>query len=62
MWAERRDLPVVEVLEAVSVFAQPELLVTSDEEVGSIPFYSSATPDTSTIISPFPQVFSSPSR
>lgn len=56
MWAERRDYPVVEVLEAASVFAQPGLLVTEDEQVGSIPFYSEATPDTSTIISPFPRV------
>jgi hypothetical protein len=56
MWAERREFPVVDVLDAVQVFAQPQLLITEDEQVGSVSFYSEASPDTSTIISPFPRV------
>jgi hypothetical protein len=53
VWAERRDLPTAEVVDALQVFAQPELLLTEDEEVRSVSFNSEATPDTSTIISPF---------
>lgn len=56
MWAERRELPVIEVVDAVRVFAQPELLVTQDETVPSVSFGTDAAPDTSTIISPFPRL------
>jgi hypothetical protein len=33
--AERRDFPVVDVIEALEVFAQPELLMTDDKRVGA---------------------------
>ncbi len=56
MWAERRNHPVGEVLNAVQVFAQPQLLVSEDEQVGSVPFYSETVPVTSTVISPFPRL------
>lgn len=56
IWAERRDLPTIDVVEAVQAFAQPELLVTEDDTVGSISFATDAQPDTSTVISPFPRL------
>jgi hypothetical protein len=31
--AERRDFPVVDVIEAIAVFGQPELLTTDDKQV-----------------------------
>ena len=55
MWAERRDASVMDVVEAVRVFAQPELLVTQDELVPSVSFATTAAPDTLTVISPFPR-------
>jgi hypothetical protein len=54
MWAQRRERPIVDVVEAAKVFAQPELLVTHDETVTSVSFDTQAQPDTSTVISPFP--------
>jgi hypothetical protein len=54
-WAERRDLPVVDVVEAVRVFAQPELLVSTEETVGSVSLACDTSPDASTVISPFPR-------
>jgi hypothetical protein len=32
--AERRDFPVIDVIEAIGIFGQPELLVTDDKQVG----------------------------
>jgi hypothetical protein len=32
--AERRDFPVLGVIEAIKIFGQPELLVTDDKQVG----------------------------
>lgn len=55
MYAERRALPVVDVLDAAKVFAQPELLETQDEQVASVAFNSDAEPGTGTLISPFPR-------
>jgi hypothetical protein len=54
MWVERREHPVVEVVEVAKVFAQPKLLVTQGGVVGTTSFDTDATPGTSTIISPFP--------
>jgi hypothetical protein len=59
MWAERRELPVVDVLLAAQVFAQPELLVTQDATAASVSFQSQHAPDTSTVISPFPRLHDS---
>jgi hypothetical protein len=55
MYAERRDLPVVDVVDAAKVFAQPELLQTQDEQVASVSFDTDAEPGTGTLISPFPR-------
>jgi hypothetical protein len=54
VYIERRDFPVVDVLDAVAKFGQPELLHTSDEKVDAVEFYSRGNPGTSTIVSPFP--------
>lgn len=53
IYVERRDHPVVDVLEATQKFAQPELLYTDRETVDSIAFRGSASPGTSTVVSPF---------
>jgi hypothetical protein len=55
MYVERRDFPVLDVLDAVRKFGQPELLDTSDETVESVAWRHDATPGTSTVISPFPR-------
>lgn len=55
MYVERRAFPVLDVLEATGKFAQPELLVTSDETVASVAFQSVAAPGTRTVVSPFPR-------
>jgi hypothetical protein len=54
VWAERRDLAVVDVVDAIASFSQPGLLVTEDEAVAAISFESETQPETSTLISPFP--------
>lgn len=56
IYVERRDFSVSEVLEAVSAFAQPELLYPSEEHVSSVDFQSSSDPSTSTILSPVPRI------
>jgi hypothetical protein len=55
IFVERRDFPVVEVIDATRKFAQPELLTTSTEVVSNIPFATTVAPGTSTIITPFPR-------
>ena len=55
MYVERRDFPVVEVLDALQVFEQPQLLVTSAETVSSELFNTVDVPGTSTMLSPFPR-------
>lgn len=56
MWAERREYPVLEVVDAVKIFAQPELLLTKDAQVSAISFDTQVEPGTSTMVSPFPSV------
>ena len=56
MYAERRTLPVVEVLDAAKFLAQPELLDTQDRRVATVAFNSDAEPGTGTLISPFPRL------
>lgn len=56
IYVERRAFSVREVLEAVSLFAQPELLHPSEEQVNSVGFQSSSTPNTSTMLSPVPRI------
>lgn len=52
IYAERREFPILEVVEATRKFAQPELLTTSTEVVPNVQFGTSAAPATSTIITP----------
>lgn len=54
VYAERREFPIGDVLEAIKKFAQPELLETSDETVQSVSFRGRIGPGTQTIISPTP--------
>jgi hypothetical protein len=56
MYVERRDFAVADVIRATRKFAQPELLTTSTETVPAVPFATTVTPGTSTIISPFPRM------
>jgi hypothetical protein len=59
MWVERRELPVVDVVDAVAAFAQPHLLETEGETVTAVPLDDKSTPPaTSTLISPFPLIMS----
>jgi hypothetical protein len=52
IYAERREFPILEVVEATRKFAQPELLTTSTEIVPNVQFGTTAVPATSTIITP----------
>ena len=52
IYAERREFPILEVVEATRKFAQPELLTTSTEIVPNVQFETTAVPATSTIITP----------
>ncbi|MCW2898257.1 MAG: hypothetical protein JWO67_522 [Streptosporangiaceae bacterium] len=54
IYSERRDYPVLDVLDATKKFGQPHLLETTTGTVISTPFQSELQPGTSTIISPFP--------
>ena len=54
IYAERRDYPVLEVIDATAAFAQPHLLDTTTETVDSRNFQADIAPGTSTIISPRP--------
>jgi hypothetical protein len=62
IFAERREFPIMEVVEATRKFAQPGLLTISTEIVSNIPFGTSATSATSTIITPIARTFSSPAK
>lgn len=55
VYVERRRFPAMDVLEAVETFAQPGLLVTEDETVDSVGYFTKASPGTSTIVGPFPR-------
>jgi hypothetical protein len=59
IFVERRDFPVMEVIEATRKFAQPELLTTSTEVVSNVPFATTVAPGTSTLITPFPRTSAS---
>jgi hypothetical protein len=58
IYAERRDFPIGDVIEAIRKFAQPELLTTSTETVRDVPFATTAVAATSTIITPIPRTSS----
>lgn len=54
VYVERRGYKVQEVLEAVSIFAQPGLLDTSTEDLDSVGFESDMNAETSTMLGPIP--------
>jgi len=62
IYAERREFPIVDVVEAIRKFAQPELLTTSTETVPNVPFATTAAAATSTIISPIPSTLNMPAE
>lgn len=56
LFVDRREFPVVDVLEATEKFSQPELLIPHEEQVGVVTLAGSNQPETSTMISPFPRL------
>jgi len=56
VYVERRDYTVQEVLDAVAIFAQPELLATSTEQLTSFDFDTSKMANTSTMLGPIPRL------
>ncbi|HEV2372227.1 MAG TPA: hypothetical protein VGS19_08665 [Streptosporangiaceae bacterium] len=52
MFVERREFPILDVVEAVRKFGQPELLTSTREVVSNVPFETTADLTTSTIITP----------
>jgi hypothetical protein len=60
IFAERRRFPIVEVIDAIRKFAQPELLTTSVKIVPDIPFGSTVAPAASTIITPIARTVTTP--
>jgi hypothetical protein len=55
IFVERRGFPVMDAIEATRKFAQPGLLTNNTESVPNIPFATTVTPGTSTVIAPFPR-------
>lgn len=55
VYVERRDFSVLEVLDAVKKFAQPELLELDSEQVNVQPIGRSLASDTDTVIGPIPR-------
>jgi hypothetical protein len=55
VYIERRDYPVIDVLEATARFAQPHLLETTTESVTTTLLQASTIPGTGTVITPFPR-------
>jgi hypothetical protein len=62
IYAERREFPIMDVIDAIRKFAQPELLTTSTETVPNVPFATTAVAATSTIITPVPRTLSTPAE
>ena len=56
IYVERRNFSVQEVLDAVAIFAQPELLDTSTEQLTIVDFESSTSSNTSTMLGPIPRL------
>jgi len=56
--AERRDFPVIEVIDAISVFGQPQLLTTDDKQVGLQTL--KGNPATDTLVAPLSRATDQP--
>lgn len=52
IFVERRKFPIMEVIQAARMFAQPGLLTSSTEVVTNVSFATTAAPATSTMITP----------
>jgi hypothetical protein len=52
IFVERRRFPIMEVIQATRMFAQPGLLTSSTGVVTNVPFGTTAPPATSTMITP----------
>jgi hypothetical protein len=59
IYAERRDFPILDVVDAIRKFAQPELLTRRTGTVPDVPFAATAAAATSTIITPVPSTLAS---
>ena len=62
IFAERREFPIMEVIQATRKFAQPGLLTSSTEVVTNVPFGTTAPPATSTMITPIARTSNTPER
>jgi len=62
IFAERREFPTMEVIQATRKFAQPGLLTSSTEVVTNVPFGTTAPPATSTMITPIARTSNTPER
>ena len=51
---QRRDFPVVDVIDALGVFSQPGLLVTDDKQVQAQILSSGQTANTDMVVAPTP--------
>src|SRR5262249_8837344 len=60
IFAERREFPIMEVIQATRKFAQPGLLTSSTEVVTNVPFGTTAPPATSTMITPIARTSHTP--
>ena len=60
IYAERREFPILEVVEATRKFAQPELLTTSTEIVTNVQFETTVVPATSMMITPIARTSNAP--
>jgi hypothetical protein len=62
IFAERREFPTMEVVQATRKFAQPGLLTSSTDVVSNVPFETTALPATSTMITPIARTSNTPER
>jgi len=62
IYAERREFPILEVVEATRKFAQPGLLTTSTEIVHNVRFATTAVPATSIMITPIARTSTLPAE
>lgn len=62
IFVERREFPIVDVVEAIRKFAQPELFTTTTETVSNVPFATTAVSATSTMITPIARTSITPAE
>jgi hypothetical protein len=62
IFAERREFPIMEVVEATRKFGQPELLASSTRIVSNVPFGTTAVSATSIMITPVARTLTAPAE